>query len=124
MSPFLTVQVQLWERELARLVSEVAPDRTRFEISINVGAGEKRKYLPVHNCGDCGRTAWVSLIDSNLDLSDSNLDVFTAPISGMGKISGSSRLQVGSRSRPFVNPHPRRASNSSFPCLRKIMLVK
>ena len=83
--PFLAVQTQLWQRELARLVSEVRGDTTRFELAINLKEGERKHFLPVHNCRDCGQTAWISLIDRDLDLNPNNLDAFYNSYFGDGE---------------------------------------
>lgn len=83
--PFLTVQTQLWQRELARLVSEVSGGETRFELAINLKEGERKRFLPLHNCRDCGQTAWISLIDRDLDLKPGNLDAFYNSYFGDGE---------------------------------------
>ena len=83
--PFLTVQTQLWQRELARLVSEVRGDATRFELAINLKESERKRFLPLHNCRDCGQTAWISLIDRDQDLKPGNLDAFYNSYFGDGE---------------------------------------
>lgn len=60
--PFLTVQVQLWFRELRRLVAKVgkAEDIT-YALYTDLNDDQAKHYLPIVNCRDCGETGWVSL---------------------------------------------------------------
>ena len=83
--PFLSVQTQLWVRELARLLGEVRRTDTRFELAINLKEGERKHFLPLHNCRDCGQTAWVTLIDRNMDLKANSLDAFYNSYFGDGE---------------------------------------
>lgn len=83
--PFLTVQTQLWTRELARLLGEVKGDETRFELAINLKQDERKHFLPLHNCRDCGQTAWISLIDHDMDLKPESLDAFYNSYFGSGE---------------------------------------
>lgn len=70
--PFLNVQVQLWMRELRRLVAKVDPEVVTYEISHDLNKQQSKQYLPVVNCRDCGITGWVSVINerSNATLTD------------------------------------------------------
>ena len=59
--PFLTVQVQLWLRELARVVATVGNSKDiRFHVHNDLKEEEAAHTLPVINCRDCGETGWVS----------------------------------------------------------------
>ena len=51
--PFLNVQVQLWMRELRRLVAKVDPENITYEIAHDLNAQQAKQYLPVVNCRDC-----------------------------------------------------------------------
>lgn len=57
--PFLNVQVQLWMRELRRLVAKVDSDEITYEIAHDLNKQQAKQYLPVVNCRDCGITGWV-----------------------------------------------------------------
>ncbi|NLB59450.1 MAG: helicase, partial [Gammaproteobacteria bacterium] len=59
--PFLTVQVQLWLRELSRVVATVGNSQDiRFYVHNDLKEEEAAQALPVINCRDCGETGWVS----------------------------------------------------------------
>lgn len=59
--PFLTVQVQLWLRELSRVVATVGGSQDiRFYVHNDLKEEEAAQALPVINCRDCGETGWVS----------------------------------------------------------------
>lgn len=60
--PFLQVRVQLWLRELTRLVGLVAP-RERDQPPIitfvdDLRPEERKKSLPIIHCRECGLTGW------------------------------------------------------------------
>lgn len=60
--PFLTVHVQLWFRELRRLVAKVGkPEDITYSLSTDLNDEQAKRYLPIVNCRDCGETGWVSL---------------------------------------------------------------
>lgn len=61
--PFLNVQVQLWMRELRRLVAKVDPEEITYEIAHDLNKQQAKQYLPVVNCRDCGITGWVSVLN-------------------------------------------------------------
>ena len=53
--PFLTVQIQLWFRELRRLVAKVAKgEDISYALSSDLNESQAKHYLPVVNCRDCG----------------------------------------------------------------------
>ena len=58
--PFLTVNVQLWLRELRRLLGKVSADRVVYATTSDLNDQKRRQYLPVANCRDCGATAYVT----------------------------------------------------------------
>lgn len=55
----MNVQVQLWMRELRRLVAKVDSDEITYEIAHDLNKQQAKQYLPVVNCRDCGITGWV-----------------------------------------------------------------
>jgi len=57
--PFLTVQVQLWMRELRHLVREVA-DQPRFAWETEIARAPEH-HLPVAVCRSCGISGWATL---------------------------------------------------------------
>ena len=59
--PFLQVQVQLWLRELRRLVGKVSVDDVTYALSTDLNDQQVRQYLPVVTCRDCGETGWASI---------------------------------------------------------------
>lgn len=57
---FLQVRVQLWQRELRRMVASVGTEpRLRFFDDLN--ANDQRSHLPVIHCRDCGAMGWATL---------------------------------------------------------------
>lgn len=74
--PFLNVQVQLWMRELRRLVAKVDPKEVTYEIAQDLNAKQAKQYLPVVNCRDCGITGWVSLLNERSNATMFNLETF------------------------------------------------
>ena len=57
--PFLHVRVQLWIRELGRMVVEIArPPRLRF--SDDLTEEQRKKHLPVVHCRECEAMGWVA----------------------------------------------------------------
>lgn len=73
--PFLNVQVQLWTRELRRLLARVG-ENVDYAIAHDLNAQQARQYLPVVNCRDCGATGWVTLINERGFANMTNLEVF------------------------------------------------
>ena len=74
--PFLFVQVQLWMRELRRLVAKVDPENVTYEIAFDLNKQQSEEYLPVINCRDCGITGWVSMLNERGNASMKNLEAF------------------------------------------------
>ncbi len=67
--PFLTVQVQLWLRELRHLVKKVATPTEKPSFawaSDNLYAGEqKSRWLPIAYCRECGQSGFASMMRTN-----------------------------------------------------------
>jgi len=74
--PFLFVQVQLWMRELRRLVAKVDPKEVTYEIAHDLNTQQAKGYLPVVNCRDCGITGWVSILNERQNATMYNLEAF------------------------------------------------
>lgn len=74
--PFLNIQVQLWMRELRRLVAKVDPDEIGYDIANDLNKQQAKQYLPVVNCRDCGITGWVSILNERSNATMVNLDAF------------------------------------------------
>ena len=77
LQPFLHVQVQVWLRELRRLLAKVSTDDIAFTIASDLNDQQIKQYLPVLNCRDCGETGWASYRDENRGtLASGDLDKF------------------------------------------------
>ena len=74
--PFLNVQVQLWMRELRRLVAKVDSEEITYEIAYDLNKQQAKQYLPVVNCRDCGITGWVSILNERSNATMVNLEAF------------------------------------------------
>ena len=58
--PFLNVRVQLWMRELRRMIAEVSKSpRLRFADDLN--EEQLRTHLPLVHCRECGSMGWSGL---------------------------------------------------------------
>ena len=74
--PFLNVQVQLWMRELRRLVAKVSPKMVTYSIAHDLNAQQAKQYLPVVNCRDCGATGWTSILSERRNATITSLETF------------------------------------------------
>lgn len=74
--PFLNVQVQVWMRELRRLLAKVTDKDITYALSGDLNDQQAKHYLPVINCRDCGETGWVSLIDEQGSVELTDLSAF------------------------------------------------
>jgi DEAD/DEAH box helicase domain-containing protein len=66
--PFVNVRIQLWLRELRRMVAEVRnPPRIRFADDLT--EEQRKTHLPMVHCRDCGAMGWTGLRthDSSVD---------------------------------------------------------
>lgn len=73
--PFLNVQVQVWFKELRRLLANVS-ETPEFEIGANLNQNNAKFYLPVINCRDCGATGWVSRKNERDSVEIKDFDTF------------------------------------------------
>lgn len=74
--PFLNVQVQLWMRELRRLLAKVSKDDVTYSLATDLNDQQAKQYLPVVNCRDCGETGWVSVINERNNVTMTDLNTF------------------------------------------------
>src|SRR5665648_116471 len=74
--PFLQVQVQVWMRELRRMLAKVEREEVTLALADDLNDEQKKQYLPVINCRDCGVTGWVSLLNENTTLTLPDLRAF------------------------------------------------
>ncbi|MDR2752645.1 MAG: DEAD/DEAH box helicase, partial [Clostridiales bacterium] len=63
MLPFLSVQSQLWIKELRRLVAKVDKDNVLYALASDLNETQTGQYLPVITCHDCGETGWISILN-------------------------------------------------------------
>ena len=67
--PFVELRLQLWLRELRRMVASVGPG-PRLAFHDDLPADLQREHLPVVHCRDCGATGWGATrrqMDTTLD---------------------------------------------------------
>jgi DEAD/DEAH box helicase domain-containing protein len=74
--PFVTLKVQLWMRELRRMVAEVRA--TSHDIELRAASDVKREpgrlYLPLVQCADCHTTGWLSRLPIGQSKLSTDLD--------------------------------------------------
>jgi DEAD/DEAH box helicase domain-containing protein len=65
--PFVTVRVQLWARELRRIVASIGDDSAAYPVSLqfsdDLKKTEERLYLPLVQCAECHATSWITRIE-------------------------------------------------------------
>jgi len=76
MFPFLNVQVQLWMRELRRLLAKVSANEVTYSIAHDLNLQQAKQYLPVVNCRDCGATGWTSILSERGNATLVGLEAF------------------------------------------------
>jgi DEAD/DEAH box helicase domain-containing protein len=74
--PFLSVQVQLWFRELRRLLAKVSGSNVTYALATDLNERQAATYLPVVNCRDCGETGWVSAANERGSVQITDLGAF------------------------------------------------
>ncbi|TXD33785.1 DEAD/DEAH box helicase [Lujinxingia vulgaris] len=76
--PFLHVRVELWQRELRRMVASVG-EHPKMAFHDDLTKEQRRNHLPVVYCRECGTMGWATLIEKDKPLSLScNLQSFYA----------------------------------------------
>jgi DEAD/DEAH box helicase domain-containing protein len=58
--PFLTCQVQLWVREISRLMREVSAE-PHFFWRDDVPLSSERRGMPAYFCRECGHSGWITI---------------------------------------------------------------
>ena len=74
--PFLNIQVQLWMRELRRLLAKVSGTDITYAIASDLNAQQAKHYLPVINCRECGATGWTSVLNERGNATLNKLNEF------------------------------------------------
>lgn len=74
--PLVTMRVQLWMRELRRMVTNVAADQHLVVLKASADLKSKPEgvHLPLVQCSQCHTTAWVSRIPSGRSKVSDNLE--------------------------------------------------
>lgn len=100
-APFLSLRLQLWLREMTRMVASVAP-HPALGFADDLSTARAGMHLPTAHCRECHATGWVTLKQSG----ESRLETETKPIyrayfgrhpdstllfSGSGPVSGSAQ---------------------------------
>ena len=64
--PLVTLRVQLWMRELRRMVAQVRGDAQNIELRADSDVKREpgKLYLPLLQCADCHTTGWLSRVPS------------------------------------------------------------
>lgn len=73
--PFLHVRVQVWLRELRRMVASVHPE-PRIRFSTDLTEEQAALHLPIVHCRECGSTGWAGLKRQNDTQINPSLDDF------------------------------------------------
>ncbi|MGK0290639.1 MAG: DEAD/DEAH box helicase domain-containing protein, partial [bacterium] len=58
--PLLQVRIQLWERELRRMVASIS-SKPQLKFDADLGLEQKNNHLPLVHCRDCGATGWGAI---------------------------------------------------------------
>ena len=83
--PLVTMRIQLWMRELRRMVAKVAADPQKVELKASADLKSKPvgMYLPLVQCSQCHTTAWVSRLPNGRNkLSDKLDEIYNAWFGG------------------------------------------
>lgn len=87
--PLVTMRIQLWMRELRRMVAKVAADPQQVELKASADLKSKPvgMYLPLVQCSQCHTTAWVSRLPSGRNkLSDKLDEIYNAWFGGSADV--------------------------------------
>jgi len=74
-APFLNVRIQLWMRELRRIVAGVHPE-PRIRFSDDLPAEELKRHLPLVHCRECGAMGWAGAMRQHDNRLESDLKRF------------------------------------------------
>ena len=74
--PLVTLRVQLWMRELRRMVAQVQSDAQKIELLADSDVKRElgKLYLPLLQCADCHTTGWLSRMPSSPPKLSTDLD--------------------------------------------------
>ncbi len=65
--PFVTVRLQLWARELRRIVASIGDDSAAYPVTLqfsdDLKKTEEKLYLPLVQCAECHATSWITRIE-------------------------------------------------------------
>ena len=75
--PFVTIRLQLWARELRRIVARVGDDSSQAPVNLQFSDDIKIRqgdiFLPLVQCNECHSTAWLTRQDDNSSHIDQDL---------------------------------------------------
>ncbi|MCX5943682.1 MAG: RNA helicase, partial [Cyanobacteria bacterium] len=87
--PWLNLRVQLWLRELKRMVASVEAE-PQLVHSDDLAGKDSSAHLPVVHCRDCGATAWTSTLlnqgSNRLDRAGNLRDFYKAFFAGQSEV--------------------------------------
>lgn len=74
--PLVTLRVQLWMRELRRMVTQLRSDPNKIELraASDVRREPGKLYLPLLQCADCHTTGWLSRLPNGQSRLSTDLD--------------------------------------------------
>ena len=75
--PFVTARLQLWARELRRIVARVGDDSPQAPVNLHffddIKTGQGSIFLPMVQCNECHSTAWLARQEDNCSHIDQDL---------------------------------------------------
>ena len=83
--PLVNLRIQLWMRELRRMVANLAvdPKEIRLRSAADIAANPDRVYLPLVQCSECHTTGWLSrLVQGSNKLSTKLDEIYNTWFSG------------------------------------------
>ena len=109
--PLVTMRLQVWMRELRRMVGKVTSKSVQVELRADkdLKARPDGFYLPLMQCSECHTTGWLSrLAPASHKLSNRLEEIYNTWFSGR---SEAVRLYAGEDwPRPYVEAYPARAA--------------
>jgi DEAD/DEAH box helicase domain-containing protein len=75
LNPFLHVRIQLWLRELRRMVGEVS-SRPKLRFADDLNDQQQQHHLPLVHCRECGAMGWAGMVRSSDSLVEPDLKNF------------------------------------------------
>ncbi len=71
--PLVNLRLQLWLREMRRMVTPLLSDPPRLGYADDLQQGEQDLYLPLVQCNHCNATAWLSRVEGGESTVSSDL---------------------------------------------------